>query len=387
MLKKRITCVLFIVMIFTMAIMGGIDKMNETYKNMDKSTDMSMSQIFKFGRSVLSGAKDVSIFKEVAIEGNGLFQRIIDRKTVEDISPDDKVIKMNDGSLTFITDKILDVDVRAENIIKFNKFLKERSIQGLYIQAPHKTNEYNSQLPKGIINLANETADQIIDKMRGKIDILDIRKEMKNDGINFTDAFFKTDHHWKPETAFYAFTKTADILKNNYGFEISDEILNLDNYNKKILKKWFLGSEGKRVGSLYAGVDDISIISPKFNTNLEMIWPSYGIHDKGKWLDTVVMDNSNEGKNYYNSNPYAMYMGGDRDLQIIKNLNSLNNKKVVIVRDSFGCAFTPFLSLACKELSVIDLRHYEGSLYNYVEENKPDAVIFLFNPTGIQYIR
>ena len=115
-------------MIFTMAIMGGIDKMNETYKNMDKSTDMSMSQIFKFGRSVLSGAKDVSIFKEVAIEGNGLFQRIIDRKTVEDISPDDKVIKMNDGSLTFITDKILDVDVRAENIIKFNKFLKERSI-------------------------------------------------------------------------------------------------------------------------------------------------------------------------------------------------------------------------------------------------------------------
>lgn len=387
MLKKRITCSLFIAMIFTMAIIGGIDKMKETYKDMDKSSEMSMNQFFKLGRASLSGAKNVDVFKESAIEVNGLFQRIIDRKMVEDINPNDKVIKMNDGSLTFITDEILDVDVRAENIVRFNKFLKEKNIHGLYIQAPHKTNEYNNQLPKGIINLANETADQIIDKMRGKIDILDIRTEMKNDGINFTDAFFKTDHHWKPETAFYAFTKTANILKNDYRFEISDEILDLDNYDKKVLEKWFLGSQGKRVGSLYAGVDDISIISPKFNTNLEMIWPSYEIHDKGEWLDTVVMDNSNEGKNYYNSNPYAMYMGGDRDLQIIKNNNSSNDKKIVIVRDSFGCAFTPFLSLACKELSVIDLRYYEKSLYDYVEENKPDAVIFLFSPTGVQYIR
>lgn len=387
MLKKKITCVIFIVMIFVMAIIGGIDKINETYKDMNRPTEISMKQFFKLGRAALSGVKDVSVFKEAAIEGNGLFQRIIDRKTVEDISPDDKVIKMNDGSLTFITDKILDVDIRAENIVKFNKFLKEKNIYGLYIQAPHKTNENNSQLPKGVINLANETADEIIDKMKGQIDILDIRTEMNSDGIDFTNAFFKTDHHWKPETAFYAFTKVASILKNNCEFEINDEILNLNNYNKKVLEKWFLGSEGKRVGSLYAGVDDISIISPKFNTNLEMIWPSYGIHDKGQWLDTVVMDNSNEGKNYYNSNPYAMYMGGDRDLQIIKNHNSLNDKKVVIVRDSFGCAFTPFLSLTCKELSVIDLRHYEGSLYDYVEENKPDVVMFLFNPTGIQYIR
>lgn len=83
-----------------------------------------------------------------------------------------------------------------------------------------------------------------------------------------------------------------------------------------------------------------------------------------------------------------MYIGGDYSLNIIKNNLSPNDKKVLLIRDSFGCAFTPFLSLICSELDTVDFRYYkQGSIIDYIEESKPDIVIALFNPSGIQEMR
>lgn len=386
MIKKKITGLLFITIIFLMGTIGAIDKIKCTCKSIDDTSEISIKNGYKFFKAGLLGAKDVSIFKEQYIEINGLFQRIIDKKVIEDVDPDNKVIKLNNGSLTFVFGED-DMNIRINDIIKFNEFLKDKNIPCLYIQAPHKIDKYNNELPRGIDNYANIVADDFLKGLDGKVNFIDIREEMHKDQLDYEEYFFRTDHHWTPEGAFYAFTKVTNKLNNDYGFSINKKYLDSNNYDKKILEKWFLGSEGKRVGTLYAGVDDISIISPKFETNFDFSIDSKNIHRKGKWLDTVVIDRSDEGRNYYNSNPYSMYMNGDEDLKIVKNHNSDNDKKILIVRDSFGCAFSPFLSLTCKELDEMDMRHYKGSLYDYVEKTKPDIVLFLFNPTGIQYIK
>lgn len=47
-----------------------------------------------------------------------------------------------------------------------------------------------------------------------------------------------------------------------------------------------------------------------------------------------------------------------------------------------------FLSLICSELDTVDFRYYkQGSIIDYIEESKPDIVIALFNPSGIQEMR
>ena len=67
----------------------------------------------------------------------------------------------------------------------------------------------------------------------------------------------------------------------------------------------------------------------------------------------------------------------------IHNENSSNGKKILVLKDSFGRVVTPYLALGVDETSVIDLRHFTGSLKSYIEEYKPDAVIMLYYPGNL----
>ena len=190
--------------------------------------------------------------------------------------------------------------------------------------------------------------------------------------------FFYTDHHWKPEFAFYTFNKVAKVLNNNYGFNISEDITNQLNYDKKIYSNYFLGSLGKRVGKYYAGLDDISLITPKFETDLRYEIPSHNVDKQGSFSETILDYGHIEVKDYYNKNPYAVYTGGDFAFSRITN-NLIKDKKVLLIRDSFGCAFAPFLSLGVSQLDIVDLRiNKDIVISEYVLENDIDIVLILY---------
>ncbi len=57
-----------------------------------------------------------------------------------------------------------------------------------------------------------------------------------------------------------------------------------------------------------------------------------------------------------------------------------NGKKIIVVKDSFGISFSSFLSLACEELSIVDVRYSEEPLENTIKHLQPDAVIFCYGP-------
>ena len=88
-------------------------------------------------------------------------------------------------------------------------------------------------------------------------------------------------------------------------------------------------------------------------------------------------------KDYYHSNPYAVYSGGDYRLQIIRNTLNTTGSKILIIRNSYACVVTPFLAIHAGELHVIDDR--EGDYPNgdkiilkgYIEELRPEYVVVL----------
>jgi hypothetical protein len=51
---------------------------------------------------------------------------------------------------------------------------------------------------------------------------------------------------------------------------------------------------------------------------------------------------------------------------------------VVLLRDSFACALTPFLALSCSELTTIDLRYFEGDLLDTIAGLEPDIALTLY---------
>ena len=152
---------------------------------------------------------------------------------------------------------------------------------------------------------------------------------------------------------------------------------------------WFLGSKGKKVGTYFTwnGADDFDLITPKFETSFTEERPFKNQTRTGTFQETVLyMDNMY--KDYYRINTYATYSGGDFRLQIMKNNLNPNEKKVLLIRDSFACVVSPFLALQTSELHVCDVRDYDYyvgkklNMKDYIKQIKPDYVLVLYTGIG-----
>ena len=74
-------------------------------------------------------------------------------------------------------------------------------------------------------------------------------------------------------------------------------------------------------------------------------------------------------------NSYLNFSGGDRALLKIET-NHKNGRKILLVKDSFGNAFVPYLANHFEEIYVVDPRYYVRSLPTLVKDNGiTDALI------------
>ena len=174
------------------------------------------------------------------------------------------------------------------------------------------------------------------------------------------------------------------IDKNDPDWVYDPETYDLDNYNIKTYKDWFLGSLGKKTGNVYAGIDDFELITPNYATDFDFVADAQkGIIKREGSFEEALLDKSNLKKDYFSINTYATYTGGDYKENIVTNRNSANKTKVLLVRDSFSCTLMPFLALSTGELTTIDLRYYKKmSLKEYLKENDFDIVLIAYNPSA-----
>ena len=104
---------------------------------------------------------------------------------------------------------------------------------------------------------------------------------------------------------------------------------------------------------------------------------------KGDFAQAFIDETQLEEGDYYTKNPYAAYFRDDQALVHVTNHTMTEGKKVLFLKDSFGLSTAPFLAAAIREMDVIDLRHFNGSLEQYVQETQPDIVVVMYNPKAI----
>ena len=56
----------------------------------------------------------------------------------------------------------------------------------------------------------------------------------------------------------------------------------------------------------------------------------------------------------------------------------LSDRKLLVIKDSFGDTMMPLLSLGCHNLTVVDIRHFNGSLRTLIKDTRPDAVLVIY---------
>lgn len=287
------------------------------------------------------------------------------------------VFKFDNGNLLNKANTVSkNIELYKNNMLEFCK-----TNNAFYVQAPAMTNEIN---PDGSINYHNSEAKELVSHLRSNnVDILDLNQMIDDEGIDRETVFFKTDHHWTSEAAFWGYQRLVQKLNRDYGCNIDSYYTDINNFDKKVYEDWFLGSVGQRTGHVYSGLDDISVIYPKFETTMsaEILQKSRKtIIRKGSYEDTALNYDRIKTKDYYTGDCYLVYLGGNYPHIKIVNSNAPENKKIAIVKDSFASPVAAFLSVCFQEVHVIDVRDLDWmSVNDIIAEIQPDITLAFYS--------
>ena len=315
----------------------------------------------------------------LAVELYGGALRLMGKRVSEDASVADyTVVRMDNGAITFCnleTKTLPDNSAAADEVAGWARALEQAEIPLLYVAYPKKTPRTDNGLPPDIPDWPVLKMNALVEHMRERgVDVLDLRDAFEGRG-DYSDLFYRTDHHWNIEGGFFAFQTICETLRAEYGLAMDPWFEDASHYHWDVLENWFLGSQGKRVGSLFAGVDDFTVMTPDFETDFTFSIPSRETVRKGTMEETILFPERIGEKDYYNANPYTYYAGGDYDYVTIENHRNPDGPSILVVRDSMTCALTPFLALDCSKLTLIDTRYFQGDVAAAALELQPDIVL------------
>lgn len=186
------------------------------------------------------------------------------------------------------------------------------------------------------------------------------------------DIFLRTDHHWAPLGAFYA----ARALATEAGLPFRD----LSNYDRHIIPDY--------VGSMYGYSNDISVK----NSPEDFVYytprdagekTTYITYKVGKNFQITDQRGPYEGE-FFHKYPagspaaYCTFMGGDSHIVRVQT-RAPNNRRLLIIKDSYGNAVPGFLFYTFNEIHVIDFRYFTKNLPEYVTQNGITDIALTFN--------
>ena len=106
---------------------------------------------------------------------------------------------------------------------------------------------------------------------------------------------------------------------------------------------------------------------------------------------TIVDENGNEYKSKVINDvseanagrKYNCFLNGDNAFTMISNPNITDGSSCVVIKESYGNAFTPFLVDHYQKVYVVDYRYYKDNLRQFILDNKVQDIIFVNNVQAI----
>lgn len=321
------------------------------------------------------------VYKEPAIELYGGIQRLLGNRVISDILENWTIYRTNTNALGSV-DPPVDIEDAVNGMEALHQKTLSRDIPLVYVQLPFRNSPYFWDLPDGVEDYSNTTSDRFLERMEGLgIQTYDLRASLHARVPNeeYPNLYYRTDHHWTPQAGVLAASILTEELMSQFGAVWREELYDLSRYTVEDYGEIFLGALGRRVGSLYAGVDRFEVVTPAFDNYF-----SYQISDREPAVGTlrqVYIDESQlQQKNYYENSPYICFGSGDNDVAILENLDLEEGPTILVIRDSYSCVLTPFLGLSCRKLVNIDLRAYGKPIEEALDTYQPDVVMVMYNP-------
>ncbi len=386
--KEKITALVFLVIIFGMFIgmmfnFTAVGASFITSYRTDVPTGAPYLERIKGAISAAENAVNEGAFqRQKYIELYGLSQLMMNKKVITDYNYG-SLYKTTYGQITFAgIERYVDDSCGATYDLVNN--LIANDIDFIYIQLPFKIPPAryggDAQLPANVKDYANDNADKFVASLnQASVKTYDLRDDFWQSGMTQNELFFNTDHHWSIQGAFLATGLIANYLNENYDMQIPEGLYTEENFNFETYENSYIGSMGRRVGRIYGGIDDFTLIKPNFDTDYTVrhIEGNEPQEFKGSFEEAVLETDYITDPDP-TTNRYAVYHGDYRELHFINHL-AQNDKKILIIKDSFSLPVYSFLSLGIKEVRAIDMRLFDENVVEYAAAYNPDLVILMYN--------
>ena len=183
--------------------------------------------------------------------------------------------------------------------------------------------------------------------------------------------YFRTDHHWTALGAYYAYVQfcTAKGITPH----------NLSDYEVSQFPG-FLGSfynDGGKPDAMKNDPDTVNAYHP-VSATASM---KYGDNENSTLTGgQVIFDESTASA----SLKYGTFIMGDNPFTVIENPEVGNGESCIVVKESFGNAFVPFLVDHYQTVYVVDYRYYGGSVSALAKAKGVTDVLFVNNLSAIR---
>lgn len=362
--KKIATIVLAVVGVAL--IVGGIVLMKSLVSSTDKKENQQVIKFHQGGSDTTqqSGTEGTEETTEEMAEVPAEYEKIeVDNK----IKEVDGVVVVGDAAYELYTYR----EASAKAYAKAVNSLAE-SLEG-------KANVYDMVIPlsseitfpdnlRDKINSTNqrEAMLSIMGMMNDKVKSVDIYDALMKHRTEY--IYFRTDHHWTALGAYYAYTALCE--------EMGIEPEALEDYETKEFDG-FVGSfyNDTKAEVLQDKPDVITAYLPKSEVKMH-VTPAKG--DEYDW--DVIYDVSSYGA----SLKYSTFIASDNPFTEITNQNLTDESACIVVKESFGNAFVPFLVDHYQHVYVVDYRYWQGDLAALAKEKKATDVILLNNLSMIR---
>lgn len=308
------------------------------------------------------------------------------------------ILYMENGCLTYEEEERTPDEIReiADSVEDFSEWLYGEGIPFYYVNAGSKVNPKDKQLSAANRRreFTNENGDALLQALAEReVNTLDMREYMLAEGLDWYDAYYRTDHHWKAETGLWAAGVTAKVLNEKEGFSFDPLIFDEASYEMTTYEDCFRGGQARGIMSP-ADIerDSFTCILPRFETDFYVEVPTKGLRLTGSYRDALYnyekLGNAlryADTDYYVKWDPYSSTMWNNDALGIVKNRKAKCNedKKILLLSDSFSIYYATYLACGVGEIHMMTVEAFDGSVRSYVKEMQPDVVILMYCESNI----
>lgn len=200
--------------------------------------------------------------------------------------------------------------------------------------------------------------DQMEKYMTESVHFVNLKGVYKDHATEY--LFYKSDHHWTHRGAYYAY---AEFVRSR-GMEPTP----IEEFEVKILNTKYIGSMAyytgdDRVKSFY---DTVEAYLPTKDCTMTIYGTPWGTIRRNYCIDTAYTN-------------YLAFLMGDNGYTVINVPENPQDKSILVIKDSYGNAFVPYLTEHYGNIYVVDPRHVSMDILEEFQDKNLTDIVFMTN--------